>query len=108
MTSNQDPGLPGPGPPHRRLAVRFGAWLCLGAAGILIAAALVNLRLQRAHLTRLVAADADRIAVTLRHATRDAMLRDNPQEVRWMIESLAAQPGINRIRIFNKLGRIRT
>jgi two-component system NtrC family sensor kinase len=108
MSGNQDPGLSGPGPPHHRLAVRFGLWLCLGAAGILIAAGAVNLRLQRSHLTRLVSANADRIAETIRYATRDAMMRDNPQEVRWMIESIAAQPGISRIRIFNKLGRIRT
>jgi two-component system NtrC family sensor kinase len=65
-----------------------------------------NLRLQRDNLQRLVSASADRIAETIRRATRDAMMRDSPEEVRWMIESIAAQRGINRIRVFNKLGRI--
>jgi two-component system NtrC family sensor kinase len=94
--------------PHQRLAFRLALGLCLGAALILVAAGLWNLRLQRAHLTSLVGASADRIAETIRRATRDAMLRDSPEEVRWMIDSIAAQKGITRIRVFNKQGRIRT
>ena len=93
---------------RNRLAFRFGAGLCLGAAAILVAAGAWNLRLQRAHLTRLVSVSADRIAETIRRATRDAMMRNSPEEVHWMIESIAAQQGIVRIRVFNKQGRIRT
>jgi two-component system NtrC family sensor kinase len=93
---------------HNRLAFRLGLGLCLGAAVILIAAGAWNLRLQRAHLTSLVSASAERIAETIRRATRDAMMRDSPEEVRWMIDSIAAQKGITRIRVFNKQGRIRS
>jgi len=95
-------------PLRNRLAFRFGVGLCLGAAAILVAAGAWNLRLQRAHLTRLVSISADRIAETIRRATRDAMMRNSPEEVHWMIKSIAAQQGIVRIRVFNKQGRIRT
>jgi two-component system NtrC family sensor kinase len=75
---------------------------------ILVGAGAWNLRLQRVHLTRLVSISADRIAETIRRATRDAMMRNSPEEIHWMIESIAAQQGITRIRVFNKQGRIGT
>ena len=53
--------------PGRRLAVRMGLALCLGAALILFTAALWNLHLQRAHLVRLVSLAADRIAEERAH-----------------------------------------
>jgi len=92
----------------RRLAFRIGLGLCLGAAAILAAAGSWNLRLQRAHLTRLVSASADRIAETIRGSTRDGMLRNDAEGVHRIIRNVADQQGISRIRIFNKEGRIRT
>ena len=95
-------------PLRNRLTFRFSLGLCTGAAIILIGAGALNLHLQRIHLTRLVSASADRIAETIRRATRDAMMRDSAEEVHWMIESIGAQQGITRIRIFNKQGHIRS
>jgi two-component system NtrC family sensor kinase len=91
-----------------RLAVRMGIALCLGAAAILVLAGGWNLHLQRAHLTQVVALSADRIAETIRGSTRDAMLRNDADGLHRMIQNLGAQPGIVRIRVFNKEGRIRT
>jgi two-component system NtrC family sensor kinase len=91
-----------------RLAVRMGAGLVIGAAAILLAAATWNLRLQRAHLTRLVSAAAERIAETIRRSTHDDMLRNDRDALRRMVATVGAQPGLVRIRIFNKEGRIRS
>jgi two-component system NtrC family sensor kinase len=85
-----------------------GFALCLGAAVILVAADWWNLRLQRAHLEALVSLSAERIAETIRSATRDGMMRNDADGVHRIIDNIAAQPGIARIRIFNKEGRIRT
>ena len=95
-------------PRSGRLAVRMGLALCLGAALILLASEAWNLRLQRRHLERLVSLSADRIAETIRGATRDAMMRNDAKDVHRIIQNVGAQQGITRIRIFNKEGRIRT
>jgi len=88
--------------------VRMGLALCLGAALILLAADVSNLLLQRRHLEGLVSLSAERIAETIRSATRDGMMRNDADGVHRIIDNIAAQPGIARIRIFNKEGRIRT
>jgi two-component system NtrC family sensor kinase len=86
----------------------MGAALGLGAAGILLGAGAWNLHLQRRHLTGLLSASADRIAETIRLSTREAMLRDDRDSLHRMIATIRAQPGIARIRVFNKEGRIRS
>lgn len=98
-----------PRPPGRgRLAVRVGAGLVAGAALILLATAAWNLRLQRTHLTGLVSASAERIAENIRRATHDDMLRNDRESLRRLVSMIGAQPGIVRIRIFNKEGRIQS
>jgi two-component system NtrC family sensor kinase len=85
-----------------------GIALCAGAALILFAADTLNLRLQRRQLERLVGLSAERIAETIRSATRDAMLRNDAPDVRRIIQNVGNQQGITRVRIFSKEGRIRT
>jgi two-component system NtrC family sensor kinase len=94
--------------PGRRLAVRAGLALCLGAAAILWAADQLSLRRQRAQLEGLVGLSADRIAETIRRATHDGMLRNDAQGVERIIHNIGAQEGIARVRIYNKEGRVRT
>ena len=48
-----------------------------GAALILLATAVWNLRLQRTHLTGLVSASAERIAENIRRSAHDDMLRND-------------------------------
>ena len=95
-------------PLRGRLAVRMGLALCLGAAVILLAADAWSLRLQRRQLERLVSLSADRIAETIRGATRDAMMRNDAPDVHRIIQNVGAQQGMTRIRIFNKEGRVGT
>jgi two-component system NtrC family sensor kinase len=85
-----------------------GVALCAGAALILVAADALNLRLQRRHLEGLVALSAERIAETIRSATRDAMLRNDAPDVHRIVQNVGGQQGVTRIRIFSKEGRIRT
>ena len=92
----------------RGLALRLGVALCLGAASILGLAFAWNLRLQRAQLEHLVGSSAEGIVETIRGATRDGMLRNDVDNVHRIIQNIGTQPGIDRIRIFNKEGRIRT
>lgn len=93
---------------RRSLAVRYGLALCLLAAVILLAAGAWNVSLQRAHLTDLVHLSGDRIADTILRSTRDAMMDNDPEDLQRIIRAIGAQPGIERIRIFDKAGRIQT
>jgi two-component system NtrC family sensor kinase len=86
----------------------MGLALFVGAALVLLAADLSNLHLQRSHLEHLVSLSAERVAETIRGATRDGMLRDDAEAVHRTIDNIAALPGVDRIRVFNKEGRIRT
>ncbi len=49
---------------------------------------------------------ADQLSRTIVSATWDAMLRDHREEAYRAMKMIAQQPGIERIRIFNKEGRI--
>jgi two-component system NtrC family sensor kinase len=89
-----------------RLVVRFGIALCLGAAAILIAAAVWNVSLQREHLTGLLTTSASQSADLVRFALRDAMLENEPERMQQLLNVLGEEEGVERIRIFDKDGRI--
>jgi two-component system NtrC family sensor kinase len=82
--------------------------LSLGAAVILVGAGAWNLSLQREHLTSLLRMNAERYAEVIRSSTREAMLRNHPEEVQRIIETIASQQPIERIRVFDKQGQIST
>ncbi len=88
--------------------MRLGVAVCLGATSILGLAFAWNLRLQRVQLEHLVGSSAEGIVETVRGATRDGMLRNDVDNVHRIIQNIGTQRGIDRIRIFNKEGRIRT
>ncbi|MCP4205080.1 MAG: HAMP domain-containing protein [bacterium] len=88
--------------------LRLGAAFCLAAVGVLIAAGAWNLRLQRSHLTRLVLASATERADDICRSTREAMMRNRPGEVGRIIDTIAAKPTVERIRLLDKRGRIRS
>jgi two-component system NtrC family sensor kinase len=90
----------------RRLAFRFGVWLWLGGAVILLVVGMWNIRQQRDHMTELIRVSANRSAETILRSTRSAMMRNHPEEIHQILEPIAHQPGIERLRIFDKQGRI--
>jgi two-component system, NtrC family, sensor kinase len=87
--------------------VRMGLGLCLGAAAILYAADQLSLHGQRQQLEGLVALSADRTAGIIHRAAHDGMLRNDADGVRRIIENIAAQEGVDSVRIYNKEGRVR-
>ncbi|MGE5233798.1 MAG: sensor histidine kinase [Acidobacteriota bacterium] len=96
----------GPRPLPRRLTFRLGLALGIGAGAILLFAGIWNLRLQRRHLTRLVEAQASELVEVVRGSTRQAMLENNAAELQRMIDTVSSQARIDRIRVFDKQGRI--
>ena len=85
----------------------MGLGLGLGAAGILWVADQLSLDRQRTQLEGLVGLSADRVAETIHRAAHDGMLRNDADGVRRMIENIGAQEGVDRVRIYNKEGRVR-
>ena len=85
----------------------MGLGLGLGAAAILWVADQLSLDRQRAQLEGLVGLSADRVAETIHRAAHDGMLRNDADGVRRMIENIGAQEGVDRVRIYNKEGRVR-
>jgi two-component system NtrC family sensor kinase len=65
-----------------------------------------NARLHRQHLEEQVFQSADRISDLIRRSLRYSMLRDQRDEVFQIIGTIGRQPGISKIRIFNKEGQI--
>ncbi len=93
-----------PSPP--RLAFRLALVLSLGAGAILLAAGAWNLASQRRQLTRLVEGQATTVIEMIRGATRDSMLRNDSAELSRLVTGLASRDEVDRIRVFDKQGRI--
>ncbi len=70
----------------------FGAWTA---------------RESRSHLEQSVISSANRISDVIRRSTRVFMLGNERREIFEIIQSIGEQPGIDRIRIYDKLGHIR-
>ncbi|HVO10554.1 MAG TPA: ATP-binding protein [Vicinamibacteria bacterium] len=85
----------------------MGLGLCLGAAAILYLADQLSLHRQQAQLERLVALSADRTAGIIHRAAHDGMLHNDVDGVRRIIANIAAQEGVDSVRIYNKEGRVR-
>jgi two-component system NtrC family sensor kinase len=85
----------------------MGLGLGLGAAAILYVADQLSLDRQRTQLEGLVGLSADRTAGIIHRAAHDGMLRNDADGVRRIIENIAAQEGVDSVRIYNKEGRVR-
>ena len=66
----------------------------------------INLRAERVHSQDFVEQSADRITDVILRSTRYEMLHNDREALYNIIQELGSQPGIQRIRIFNKDGRI--
>jgi len=90
----------------RRLGVRLGLFLVLGTVAILAAIGSWNVSQHRRQLTRLVEVQATQLAGLVRRATHGAMLRNDSEALRDLVDALAAEEDVQRIRVFDKQGRI--
>jgi two-component system, NtrC family, sensor kinase len=66
----------------------------------------LNVRLHRQHLEQVRLASAESISDVIRHSTTDYMLRNDREGLYRSIQTIASEPGMEKIRIFDKEGRI--
>jgi len=66
----------------------------------------INLRMERSHSQDLVIQAADRITDVILRSTHYEMLHNDREALHNIVQELGSEPGIQRIRIFNKEGRI--
>lgn len=74
--------------------------VCFGTLGYL------NIRQHRKHLEQTVLLSAERVSDVIKRSTSYSMLRNDREGLYQAMQTMAAQPGILRIRIVNKEGRI--
>src|SRR5579862_4921509 len=66
----------------------------------------VNVRLHRQHLEQNTLLVAERISDIIKHGTTEYMLRNDREGLHRSIETIASEPGIEKIRIFDQEGRV--
>jgi two-component system, NtrC family, sensor kinase len=91
---------------HFGLAAKLALSLIGATAALFALFGYFNLRDQRRHSEEMVQQTAERITDVIQRSTRYEMLRNDRQALYNVIQELGSEPGIRRIRIFNKEGRI--
>ena len=88
------------------LAAKLAVCLVASTAALFALFGYFNLREQRRHSEEMVLQSAERITDVIQRSTRYEMLHNDRQALYNVIQELGSEPGIRRIRIFNKEGRI--
>jgi two-component system NtrC family sensor kinase len=66
----------------------------------------LNVRLHRQHLEQITLLSAERVSGVIQHSTTDYMLRNDREGLYRSIQTIAGEPGMVKIRVFDKEGRI--
>ena len=90
----------------RRLGVRLAATVMFGSAGTIALLAWLILGVQERSLVGRVTSDAALLSDTIKNSTYHAMLEDRRADAYRSMENIGRQEGIERVRFFNKEGRI--
>jgi two-component system NtrC family sensor kinase len=81
--------------------------LLLGAMVVIFALlGYLNVRLHRQHLEQNTLLSAERVSDVIKHSTTDYMLINDQEGLYHSIKTMAAEPGMEKIRIFDQEGRI--
>ena len=88
------------------LAAKVAVCVIAGTAAFFTLFGFLNLRMERAQSEDMVRQSAQRITDVILRSTRYEMLRNDREALYNVIQELGSEPGIERIRIFNKEGRI--
>ncbi|MDZ4797895.1 MAG: ATP-binding protein [Bryobacteraceae bacterium] len=88
------------------IATKLAVCFVVSAALILAGLGALNLRLQRKHSEELILVSAERLSDIVVRGTRHEMLRNDREALYHTIGEAGREPGMRRIRIFNKEGRI--
>lgn len=88
------------------LAAKLAICVVVSTAAFFALFGYINLRVERAQMREFVVQSADRITDVILRSTRYEMMRNDREAMVNIIQELGSEPGIRRIRIFNKDGRI--
>lgn len=88
------------------LAVKLVVLLVVSTVALFTLFGYLNLRLQRRHSEEIILQSANRIGDLIARSTHYQMMRNDREALYQVISTIGAEPGIRRVRIFNKEGRI--
>jgi two-component system NtrC family sensor kinase len=91
---------------HKRLAAKLAFCVLILVVLVEGTGSLINVKLQEDQLLRNMIQGADQLSRSITSATWQAMLADHRGAAYEVMETIAAKQGIDRIRIFNKEGRV--
>ena len=92
--------------PPRSLRLKVGLYVALALAGTLLAFAALVVQQQRATLLATAESNVTQLSEVITRSTRFAMLQNQPEYVHRIIQDVARQENIARVRIFSKEGII--
>jgi two-component system NtrC family sensor kinase len=90
----------------RSLSAKLIAGLAAVMVGVLALLGWANLSVLRDNLETTVVSNERRMADIVFRSTRDGMLRNDRGQQMEIIRNIAAQPGVKKIRLMSKTGRI--
>ena len=90
----------------RSLSFKLIAMLVLTMVAIFAVLGYLNIRLHRQHLEQATLASAERVSDVIKRSSSFSMLHNDRDGLYRTITTMASEPGIERIRIFNQEGRI--
>lgn len=88
------------------LAAKLAICVVVSTAAFFALFGYLNLRVERGQMREFVVQAADRVTDVILRSTKYEMLHDDHEAMVNIIQELGSEPGIRRIRIFNKDGRI--
>jgi two-component system NtrC family sensor kinase len=88
------------------IALKLAAYLLLGTGAIFLAFGLWNLRIHRTHAEQMLSQEASNVTDVIQRSTRYHMLRNDREALERIVQDIGSEPGIRRIRIVNREGRI--
>ena len=88
------------------LATKLAIGVVASTAAFFTLFGFINLRMERKHSERLIEQAADRVTDLILRSTRYDMLHNNRAALYNIVQEVGKGQGIQRIRIFNKEGRI--
>jgi two-component system NtrC family sensor kinase len=88
------------------IAAKLAVCLVVSATAILAVLGYLNLRLHARHSQDLVLTSAERLCDIIVQSTRQQMMRNDRDALYHTISDIGVEPGIRRVRIFNKEGSI--
>jgi two-component system NtrC family sensor kinase len=89
-----------------RIGVQIAVAVALVTALSIGLVATITLTAQRREMIAQLAGSADLLSETVRSTTRDSMLENHRERLRLQIETIGRQERIDRVRVFNKEGRV--